>query len=172
MRTTTMAPYAFVAEDLLKYGQEFFFRKKKCWMEINGLGCDAWTTICHVKRIAVVIFSYSPLLSFQNYLEIVYSFRFIATFFVCVCVYVAPFHFDSIVSRMWCIHVLALLILNLKDTMISVKCISLKKYRHNVVWIRDKRLIWTHDCFDYEDYDETQSTRQNERRWMNEWQPF
>lgn len=29
MRTTTMAPYAFVAEDLLKYGQEFFFSKKK-----------------------------------------------------------------------------------------------------------------------------------------------
>lgn len=66
-------------------------------MEINGLGCDAWTTICHVKRIAVVIFSYSPLLSFQNYLEIVYSFRFIATFCVCVCVRRSiPFRLDRL----------------------------------------------------------------------------
>lgn len=171
MRTTTMAPYAFVAEDLLKYGQEFFFRKKKM---LNG---NKWTRVrcvnydmsrkthccCHFQLFASIVVS-----------KLSWNCVFFSVHcdFLCVCVYVAPFHFDSIVSRMWCIHVLALLILNLKDTMISVKCISLKKYRHNVVWIRDKRLIWTHDCFDYEDYDETQSTRQNERRWMNEWQPF
>lgn len=54
------------------------------WIRMNGLGCDAWTSICHVKHISIVFFSLTLLLLFSN-----------DFFFLFLCVFCSFFIFTN-----------------------------------------------------------------------------